>query len=342
MGVFQKLGCSLIGWDEKILKQCGEASYRQFRKLTSAIFIMMVLWGTIGYCFSDNYINIQSTLFKVIIALIFVAIIVCIERVIILTVGKATIMGGIRILLAIVMATLGSTVFDQMIFRNDIKEQLDINREETIQQIVAQRVKLIDDRVSSIRLDMDSLSREIADASEKVMKNPVIKSVNVSTNRTNTGQLDAEGKPIIATTTSTQQVTLANPLTEQLKSDQEIYTKYMTQIEGLNKDKLNIQETVADEVLSRKPGFIEELQATVDVVSKSGWTIAFYLLMFCFLLLLETFVVSIKMADTKCDYDLVVEHQLRIREMQLKSAEQNVTDKYVTKQMPNSDKDINV
>jgi hypothetical protein len=54
MKTLSNIGCFLIGWNKNILKECGEASYRQFRKLLSAICIMMVLWGTIGYCFADS------------------------------------------------------------------------------------------------------------------------------------------------------------------------------------------------------------------------------------------------------------------------------------------------
>ena len=50
--MLRNIGCFLIGWDRNILNECGEASYRQYRKLLSAICIMMVLWGTIGYCFA--------------------------------------------------------------------------------------------------------------------------------------------------------------------------------------------------------------------------------------------------------------------------------------------------
>lgn len=45
MKALQNIGCFLIGWDKNILSECGEASFRQYRKLLSAISIMMVLWG---------------------------------------------------------------------------------------------------------------------------------------------------------------------------------------------------------------------------------------------------------------------------------------------------------
>ena len=84
MKYFANIGCFLIGWNKEILKDCGEASHRQYRKLLSAIFIMMVMWGTIGYCFADRYINIELTILKAFVSLMFMFIVLCVERVIIL------------------------------------------------------------------------------------------------------------------------------------------------------------------------------------------------------------------------------------------------------------------
>ena len=71
MKTLTNIGCFLIGWDKNILSECGEASHRQFRKLISALSIMLILWGTIGYCFADRYINLDSCLLKVCVSLIF-------------------------------------------------------------------------------------------------------------------------------------------------------------------------------------------------------------------------------------------------------------------------------
>ena len=115
MKTLSDMGCLLIGWDKDILKECGEASHRQYRKLLSALCIMMLLWGTIGYCFADRYINIESTLFKIVVTIAFMLIILCVERVIILTVGKARLMTTMRVMLALCMAFLGACIFDQII-----------------------------------------------------------------------------------------------------------------------------------------------------------------------------------------------------------------------------------
>ena len=51
MKTLSDLGCLLIGWNKEILKECGEASHRQYRKLISALCIMMVVtepWFPMG------------------------------------------------------------------------------------------------------------------------------------------------------------------------------------------------------------------------------------------------------------------------------------------------------
>ena len=51
--------------------------------------------------------------------------------------------------------------------------------------------------------------------------------------------------------------------------------------------------------------------ATINVISQSIWSILLYTVLFLILMSIETFVVSIKAADTKCDYEAMVEKQLR-------------------------------
>ena len=157
MKTLNTIGCFLIGWDKNILKECGEASYRQYRKLLSAICIMMVLWGTIGYCFADRYVMIESCVLKICVALVFMVIVLCVERVIILTVGKARLMSFMRVLLALCMAILGSCIFDQIIFRNDIQQAIQEHREDVISATINKRLAIYDSDIQR-RISMkDSL-----------------------------------------------------------------------------------------------------------------------------------------------------------------------------------------
>ena len=323
MKALNNIGCALIGWDKNILKECGEASHRQFRKLISAICIMMILWGTIGYCFADRYINIESLVLKICISLMFMLIVLCVERVIILTVGKARLMTVMRVLLALCMAFLGACIFDQIIFQNDIKQTIHDRREDVILETTAKRLMVFNSDIQRITHDLDSLSKSTITLGEELAKHPTIKSVNVSTIEQAIG-VDENGNPQKVRNRSTEIVNIPNPLTGQLNANNEQIQLYQNQLEQLRQDKKEIAGKVTDEIHSRPVGFIEELEATLKVVSNSWISLVFYIVLFCFLTFLELFVLTIKMGDSKCDYDLIVENQLKLKKNLMDQTAQSV------------------
>ncbi len=323
MKTLKNIGCFLIGWDKNILNECGEASYRQFRKLLSAISIMMILWGTIGYCFADRYINIESCVLKICVSIAFMFIVLCVERVIILTVGKAKLMSVMRVLLALCMAVLGSCIFDQIIFRNDIQQAIQEHREDLISATITKRLAIYESDIQRITIDMDSLSKATIALNEELQKRPVIKGTNVSTQEQVVG-VDENGKPQKVKTQVVNTVTLANPLAEQLKANNDQIQIYSTQLEQLRQDKKEVAEKVREEMNQRASGFIEELEATLKVVSQSKISLAFYIILFCFLTFLELFVLTIKMGENKCDYELIVENQLYLKKNLMEKTSQSV------------------
>jgi len=312
MKTLSDMGCLLIGWDKDILKECGEASHRQYRKLLSALCIMMLLWGTIGYCFADRYINIESTLFKIVVTIAFMLIILCVERVIILTVGKARLMTTMRVMLALCMAFLGACIFDQIIFRNDIQQAIQEHREDVIKATIIKRLSIYESDILRITHDMDSLSKATIALGEELQKRPTIKGTNVTSQEQVV--MGDDGTPKKIRTQSVNTVTMANPLAEQLKANNEQIQIYSNQLEQLRQEKKDIAQTTTAEVSQRAPGFIEELEATLKVVSKSPVSLVFYIVLFSFLTFLELFVLTIKMGDCKCDYDLIVENQLKMKQ----------------------------
>ena len=323
MKTLRNIGCFLIGWDKNILNECGEASYRQYRKFLSAICIMMILWGTIGYCFADRYINIESCALKACVSVAFMFIVLCVERVIILTVGKAKLMSVMRVLLALCMAVLGSCIFDQIIFRNDIQQAIQEHREDVISATITKRLAIYDSDIQRITTDMDSLSKATIALNEELQKRPIIKGTNVSTQEQVVG-VDENGKPQKVKTQIVNTVTLANPLAEQLKANNDQIQIYSTQLEQLRQDKKEVAEKVREEMNQRAPGFIEELEATLKVVSQSKVSLAFYIILFCFLTFLELFVLTIKMGENKCDYELIVESQLYLKKNLMEHTAQSV------------------
>ena len=323
MKALMNFGCFLIGWNKDILKECGEASQRQFRKLLSAICIMMVLWGTIGYCFADRYINIESCALKICVSTVFMFIVLCVERVIILTVGKARLMSIMRVLLALCMAVLGSCIFDQIIFRNDIHQAIQEHREDVISATITKRLAIYDSDIQRITQEMDSLSKATIALNEELQQRPVIKGTNVSTQEQVVG-VDEKGNPKKVRTQTVNTVTLANPLAEQLRANNDQIQIYSAQLEQLRLDKKEVAEKVREEMSQRAAGFIEELEATLKVVSQSKVSLAFYIILFCFLTFLELFVLTIKMGENKCDYELIVENQHYLKKNLMEQTAQSV------------------
>jgi hypothetical protein len=273
---------------------------------------MMVLWGTIGYCFADRYINIESCILKVCVSLAFMFIVLCVERVIILTVGKARLMTVMRVMLALCMAVLGSCIFDQIIFRNDIKQTIQDHREDVIKETITKRMSIFEKDERRIKSDMDSLGKATLALNEELKKNPTIEMTDVSTVKTGAGT-DENGNPIFQTSTTVNKKKMPNPMAGQLNANNEQIQLYQNQLEQIRQDKKDISKTVTEEVHSRPVGFIEELEATLKVVSNSLISLVFYLILFCFLTFLELFVLTIKMGESKCDYELIVEHQLNLK-----------------------------
>lgn len=319
MNAFKKIGCRLIGWDEQILSTCGEASKRQFRKLLSAVSIMMVLWGTIGYCFAQNYLDMTNVFARIGVACVFMFIILCIERVIILN-GKNKLMAVMRIMLALCMAILGASIFDQLMFKNDLQQEIASHREDVISETVNKRLAIYDADITRITRAVDSISSCNDELYRQIEANPTTTVTAVSSSEQVAG-VSADGKPIKTTVQSVNKTVVPNPRIAQAQGNEEQLKIYNEQLEQLRLEKKDVEQNVRAEISSRPAGFIEELEATIRVISHSWVSKTFYIIMFLFLMFLEMFVLTIKGCDNDCDYELIVEHQLSHKRTLLNNTE---------------------
>ncbi len=311
MSIFTRFICAFVGWNSNILKNCSQASYSQLYKFFSALCILMLLWSFIGYSAALTFFGIESMPVRVLIASGFAFLIWRIETIILLTVGKAPVMTIVRVCLAILMALFGSTLIDQSIFRKDIKAEMAMRNQENIQNLVETKLTNINVEMDRVTFEMDKLNATIDSLSGIIAAKPVIKSYTSNTHETPTG-FDAEGNPIIVKTRTSSTQSFENPLKAKLDADQALYAQYNEQLQGLRQRKLNIEAEVTEEH-KNDSGFLMELLATFHVVRQSWLSISFYMILFMILVLIETFVVTIKMGEHKCDYELIVENQLRLR-----------------------------
>ncbi len=323
MNIFTKLGCYLIGWNPVILKDCGEASHRMLKRFISAIIILSIIWGAIGFCFAERYMGIDSIIGKMATSLVFILVIICIERFIILAVGKLGAAGFFRAILAIMMAVLGSAVFDQIIFHQDIEVKMKEVRTEQINKEIPKRMSYLDNDIQRVTSLIDSIGSANISLYEKLAKNPVIVATDVSTTTRETGK-DADGNPIIDKVNNVTKRNVENPLSGQVKANEEALKIYQEQLDGYQKKKISVADEVREEYEKAPIGFLEELKALISILKEDTAALIFYIFLFGFLLFLELLVVTSKGADSKCDYDLIVEHQLNIKKETLNSTEKRL------------------
>lgn len=313
MNWWLRLGCYLTGWNSKILAQCSEASYKHLKKYTAALLILMILWGFTGFCFAQRYVHAPFW-GCIVSAFIFVTVIVQIERQIILTVGASKIGVVFRMFIAVIMAVLGSSILDQVIFGEDIKRKMVEITDRQVTEMLPVRLKVIDGKLTELQQNIDSLERMNLALNNEIAKNPTTKTISTSTTYKNVLQEDGTYKKIPETTVSTSPV--ANPRIKQVETNNLNLDRLRKQQDDYTVKKLEVENDLRKE-LSTNIGFLEELHAMLEIMKTRKEALLFYCIIFSFLISLELFIVASKMSDKKCDYDMIVEHQLHVKEIAL-------------------------
>lgn len=301
----KKIGCAIIGWDYQTLKECTETSQQQFRKYVSAVLIMMTLWGTIGYCFADKYMGISAVVGKIFVALVFVAIITCIERIIIMSRGSR-LMTIARIFMALCMALIGACIFDQIIFSNDMEHTIQDNREQLVKSTVSERLSIFEADNNRMQHELDSLNNAQRLAQEKYAADPA---KVIDAWKTVETPVVVNGVTVMQSKRVLTQEVIESPLKSEIDRNSQIINDLTQKLDKVRDDIKLVDDKVRNEIMSRPVGFLEELNATISVICTSWVTLTFYLLMMIFMLSLEFFVLTLKHGDEKCDYITLI-HKL--------------------------------
>lgn len=318
-----KVGCFLTGWNSRILAQCSEASYKHLKKYTAALLILIILWGFTGFCFAQRYVG--APLWGCALsAFIFIVIVIQIERQIILTVGTNWWGACFRFFIAVIMSVLGSAILDQIIFGEDIKRKMVEITDRQVQEQLPLRLNVIDENLRKLQIEIDSLDKVNISLNEEIAKKPRIMTVSSTTTYRSEKQEDGSYKQIPETIVSTTPI--ANPRIEQVNANNLNLERLREQQNEFTQRKINVENDLRKE-LSSNVGFLEELRAMIEIVSTRVEALIFYLVIFSFLISLELFVVTSKLGDKKCDYDLIVEHQLEIKKAALEELVKNMNQK---------------
>lgn len=310
-----KLGCKLTGWSSSVLSQCSEASKTQLSKYTSALLILMIVWSITGFCFAQRYIGLPIW-GCILVSLVFVTIVVMIERQILLTLHPTKKLATFRLVIAIIMAIVGSSIFDQTMFGKDIDKQMADTIELQTTDLTQKRVSNIDSKLMAFQIEKDSLNKVNSELQADVNAHPWIiqKSVTNSLDR-----LVVNGKIKVVNNPSVTTNQVANPKQIAIAANNEKIKQIVLQENDLNKKKMTVEEDTRKECQANV-GFLEELEAMVSIVTTRTVAGIFYVIFFLLLMSLELFVVTSKMGDEECDYELAIKGAERVKMAQFNSA----------------------
>ena len=310
-----KFGCKLTGWSSSVLAQCSEASKTQLSKYTSALLIVMIVWSITGFCFAQRYIGLPVW-GCILVSLVFITIVIMIERQILLALHPTKKLATFRLVIAIIMAIVGSSIFDQTMFGKDIDKQMADTIELQTADLTQKRVSNIDSKLMAFQIEKDSLNKVNSELQADVNTHPWIiqKSVTNSQDR-----LVVNGKIKVVNNPSVTTNQVANPKQIVIVANNEKIKQIVLQENDLNKKKLTVEEDTRKECQANV-GFLEELEAMVSIVTTRTVAGIFYVIFFLLLMSLELFVVTSKMGDEECDYELAIKGAERVKMAQFNSA----------------------
>ena len=314
-----KLGCKLTGWNSSVLSQCSEASKSQLSKYTSALLILMIVWSITGFCFAQRYIGLPIW-GCALVAMVFVTIVIMIERQILLAIHPTKMLASFRLVIAIIMAVVGSTIFDQTMFGKDIDKQMADTIELQTATLTQKRVGIIDGKLTAINAEKDSLDKLNSILQADINANPWIIQRSV-TNSQEKLVVDGRIKTVNNPSVTTNQV--ANPKQDVVNANNEKIKQLVEQEKEWSKKNLTLEEDTRKECKANV-GFLEELEAMVAIITNRWVAGAFYIIFFLLLMSLELFVVTSKMGDKECDYEMAIKGAERVRIAQLNSAFESV------------------
>lgn len=315
MNWWMKFGCKLTGWNSTVLEQCSAASKAQLSKYTSALLILIVIWSITGFCFAQRYIGFPIW-GCMLVSLVFVTIVIMIERQILLATEKSVKLLVFRTAIAIVMAIIGSTIFDQTMFGKDIDKQMAQTIEVQAAKLTQKRAGIIDGKLQAVTAEKDSLDKVNAMLQADINAHPWIIQKTATTSQ-QTVVVNGHIKKVNNPSVTTNQV--PNPKQDVVKANDEKIKQLSDQEKEWTTKKQSLEEDTRSEC-KQNVGFLEELEAMWAIITSRKLAGVFYFIFFALLMSMELFVVVSKMGDKECDYDVAIKGSERMRIAQLNMA----------------------
>jgi Domain of unknown function (DUF4407) len=308
-----KIGCFLTGHNFTIVKNSSEASAKSVKKYLSAILIVSILWGFIGYVFSQRYLK-TGPMASAIVALVMVIVVIQIERQIILATGKVWLARTFRIIIAVVMAIIGSVIIDQIIFREDVEKLKISNIQDEVNRILPSKTAQLDLEINALDSLINIKEAERAVIIDEITKRPFIKGSTTERKNYKVQIMTPEGviRDTIMARTDLTLTDVANPKTQYIANIDQQIAGLRAQMGEKQNANVTIRQDLETELKS-KTGFLDELVLLFSILFTHNIALFVWLCLFIFFLAIELFVLMNKFGDQPTDYDMTIRHQMDTR-----------------------------
>lgn len=308
-----KFGCFLTGHSYTLISGSSEASRKVVRKYMSAFVLISMIWFSVGYLLSTRYFVRDNTLFGILSGLFAVIIVINIERTIVLGTNVSIFAKVLRVLLALIIALIGATVIDQIIFEEDVKKY----KLDTVSEAISQRIKsedlILSENIDRLQSTKDVLNIQLLKLEKEIAQRPLLE----GSRQIEYGESEIEGqvKRVIKKKDSQK---IANPAIENANRIRMQISQIDKNIVSENDRRLQLRESKRSEYLGDR-GFLQELDMLIKVISASPIGLFVYILWMALLLIIELLVLVIKTGDAGSDYDLLIQHQVDIKKNRINS-----------------------
>lgn len=311
--VWVKLGCFLTGYSYTLIRNSSETSRKTVKKFLSAIILVGTVWSAVGYLFAERYFD-ANRLQAIVAGFLMFILVIQIERQIILTTslsfwGKAS-----RVLLGLLMAIIGATVIDQIMFKDDVERYKRDNADNVIEERIATQRESLNNRILDVQSVIDNLSEERDILLKEATARPYINTyvVNKVTEKDSSGATLNETRDVVTNQVENPKFQLAASKDEQILKREEQKNDLQNSLATLRADQLK-------ELMLESDGFLTELEYLFEILRSRGIALAFYLLWFLLLVLIELLVLITKNGTGSTDYERLIQHQSDINKHAINS-----------------------
>ena len=148
----------ITGDNPENLKGHSPESIRKIKILASVVLLPAIIWVMLGYCFGSSFLH-MSFLPALVCGLVAGTVVFLVDRLIIMANSSSYWIKGARVILAIMVAVLGSIVADHVFFEEDINMMMS-----TIESEKANAAELAVSTKNSSRLD------QLRDKSDRALR----------------------------------------------------------------------------------------------------------------------------------------------------------------------------